>query len=393
MSLEHYLDVVRAIPRGETRTFLDVARLAGRPGGARTASRAVHACPVDSPVPWHRVVASNGALAKDPSRAALQLARLREEGARPLEGEPVRAWCERARVPFVGRLPERIFAPAGDPRADRWPAARVEPLAGALGARSRGFVPLPSGSAGSSRSARAGERRADRGSPARDGPLPAPPAERRAGPNAPLAARLAAIDLAAARRDLAASGFLRVPRLLAPAECDAIRAAAHEPDRFERTIEMRPKGYGIGTYQYWREPLPDPLDELRERLYALLVPLAREFGSDELPATLGAFHARCRAAGQRRASSILIDYGSGGVNWPHRDIYGKVWFPLQGLVVLSRRGVEFDGGDFVLYEDERRAVAADEGDLVLFRSQLRHGMDPITRGERHAVGLVFHLAQ
>ena len=162
---------------------------------------------------------------------------------------------------------------------------------------------------------------------------------------------------------------------------------------------MLPKGYGVGTYHYYSEPLPEPAGELRERLY-------RELALSGYPNNLAAFWKRCRDRGQKRASSILICYGKGGVNYPHRDVYGQVWFPFQALVMLSRRGRDFTGGEFFV-EDEasghRQIARVSEGDVVLFATRervqngspvaVRHGMLPVTRGKRYAFGVVFHLAE
>ncbi len=70
MTSNRYLEAVRRIPKGETRTFLEVAAMAGRPGAARAAGRALAECPVASSVPWHRVVASDGTLPGRPGGAA-----------------------------------------------------------------------------------------------------------------------------------------------------------------------------------------------------------------------------------------------------------------------------------------------------------------------------------
>jgi methylated-DNA-[protein]-cysteine S-methyltransferase len=51
---------VRAIPRGETRTYGEVARAAGRPGAARAVGQAMARNPIPLLVPCHRVVASGG---------------------------------------------------------------------------------------------------------------------------------------------------------------------------------------------------------------------------------------------------------------------------------------------------------------------------------------------
>jgi O-6-methylguanine DNA methyltransferase len=56
------LEAVRAIPRGETRSYGDIARAIGRPGAARAVGGAVGRNPVAMLVPCHRVVAGDGTL-------------------------------------------------------------------------------------------------------------------------------------------------------------------------------------------------------------------------------------------------------------------------------------------------------------------------------------------
>lgn len=53
-------DAARRIPRGETRTYAQLARMAGRPGAARAAGAAMRANPMPIVVPCHRVVARTG---------------------------------------------------------------------------------------------------------------------------------------------------------------------------------------------------------------------------------------------------------------------------------------------------------------------------------------------
>jgi O-6-methylguanine DNA methyltransferase len=52
--------LVQAIPRGETRTYGQVAERAGHPGAARAVGRAMAANPFAILVPCHRVVAKTG---------------------------------------------------------------------------------------------------------------------------------------------------------------------------------------------------------------------------------------------------------------------------------------------------------------------------------------------
>jgi methylated-DNA-[protein]-cysteine S-methyltransferase len=55
-------DALRAIPRGEVRSYGDVARTIGEPGAARAVGGACGANPWPIIVPCHRVVASDGTL-------------------------------------------------------------------------------------------------------------------------------------------------------------------------------------------------------------------------------------------------------------------------------------------------------------------------------------------
>ena len=56
------LDAVRAIPRGETRSYGEIARAIGRPGAARAVGGAVGRNPISLLIPCHRVIASDGSL-------------------------------------------------------------------------------------------------------------------------------------------------------------------------------------------------------------------------------------------------------------------------------------------------------------------------------------------
>ena len=48
---------------------------------------------------------------------------------------------------------------------------------------------------------------------------------------------------------------------------------------------------------------------------------------------------------------------AGDFNRLHQDLYGEVVFPFQMTCFLSQRGKDFDGGEFVLAEQQpRRAI-------------------------------------
>lgn len=216
----------------------------------------------------------------------------------------------------------------------------------------------------------------------------------------PLAERLGQVEWAKVHRALAHDGGYHLRKLLTPTECTSLLNASTTIERFERSIDMLGRGYGVGSYHYYKEPLPSPAGKLRELLYRNLAPPG-------YPETLELFWEQCRRAGQTRASSILIGYGKGGINHPHRDVYGPVYFPFQALVALSKRGRDFAGGDFYLADEDgsgpTRVFKVTEGDLVLFATRdrrpdgrkipIRHGMTTVTRGRRYGLGLVFHLAE
>ncbi|MEO8207523.1 MAG: methylated-DNA--[protein]-cysteine S-methyltransferase [Chloroflexota bacterium] len=56
------LGAVRAIPRGGTRSYGDIARAIGRPGAARAVGGAVGRNPIALIIPCHRVIAADGTL-------------------------------------------------------------------------------------------------------------------------------------------------------------------------------------------------------------------------------------------------------------------------------------------------------------------------------------------
>jgi len=77
--------VVARIPHGRVATYGQVAALAGFPRHARLAGYALHALPLGSRIPWHRVVNAKGETSprRDGSgHEHLQRAMLRREGIR-----------------------------------------------------------------------------------------------------------------------------------------------------------------------------------------------------------------------------------------------------------------------------------------------------------------------
>jgi uncharacterized protein len=235
---------------------------------------------------------------------------------------------------------------------------------------------------------------------------------------APLAARVTGQPWDDLRAQLDERGFAVTDPLLTVAECDDL-AAEFDGGRFRSTIDMARHRFGDGRYRYFDHPLPAPIAELREAFYGHLAPIANDWAAllrgDEptFPRAHEELLERCAAAGQTRPTPLILRYGPGDWNALHRDLYGDVYFPFQALTVLSEAGVDFDGGEFVLLEQRPRAqsrahvIQPPRGAFVLFptdhrpnagcagyhRVGLRHGVSTITRGERTALGIIFHDAR
>ena len=232
---------------------------------------------------------------------------------------------------------------------------------------------------------------------------------------ADLARRVAGLDRATLERGLDAWGHALVPALLGPRECAALAALYRDERRFRSRVVMERHGYGRGEYRYFAAPLPAPVEALRGAFYPLLVPIANRWQAAlgrpaGFPARHADFLARCHAAGQTRPTPLLLQYGVGDYNCLHQDLYGEHVFPLQVTLLLSRPGVDFEGGEFALTEQRPRrqsrveVVPLRQGDAVVFavrerpvagargttRVQLRHGVSRLRAGHRHTLGLIFH---
>jgi AraC family transcriptional regulator of adaptative response/methylated-DNA-[protein]-cysteine methyltransferase len=76
-------EALRAIPRGATRSYAEVARSIGAPRGARAVAQACARNPVAIAIPCHRVVGSGGKLGGYAFGLARKRALLAREGAPP----------------------------------------------------------------------------------------------------------------------------------------------------------------------------------------------------------------------------------------------------------------------------------------------------------------------
>ena len=73
---------VKKIPRGKVATYGQIARLAGKPGGARGVGWILNSSSEKNDLPWQRVINSQGAISFPPKSAEFQLQKklLQKEG-------------------------------------------------------------------------------------------------------------------------------------------------------------------------------------------------------------------------------------------------------------------------------------------------------------------------
>ncbi|HEY7518951.1 MAG TPA: 2OG-Fe(II) oxygenase [Methylomirabilota bacterium] len=230
--------------------------------------------------------------------------------------------------------------------------------------------------------------------------------------------RLAALDWSALERSLWEHGYAKTPPVLAPEECAELIGLYRDETRFRSRVDMARLRFGVGEYKYFAAPLPPLVEALRVHAYPPLAAIANQWevalGTAVLhPPELRGLLARCRKKGQTKPTPLMLHYETGGYNCLHQDLYGEVVFPLQLTCFLSRRGIDYDGGDFLLVEQRPRAqskgesIATEQGEILLFttryrpvqttrgyyRAAMRHGVSRLTRGERYTLGVIFHDAK
>lgn len=216
-------------------------------------------------------------------------------------------------------------------------------------------------------------------------------------------------------------GFAHVPQLLNAENCESLRAMFDDDLLFAKTVTMDKERFGRGVYRYFAAPIPPLVDALRQLVYLHLAAIANRWQrllncEENYPASWPQFGERCAQAGQTTPSPLLLRYEAGGFNALHQDLRGEVFFPVQMVIVLSRRVVSatgdnaFTGGEFLFCDQperkssDRREVPAGLGDAVFFctRSRLvrvggvyglkpvKHGLNRIESGMRYAIGIPFH---
>ncbi|PYT99216.1 MAG: proline hydroxylase [Acidobacteria bacterium] len=231
--------------------------------------------------------------------------------------------------------------------------------------------------------------------------------------------RIDALDWNAAADWLSQRGYAVTAPVLRPEECASLAAMYGDPSRFRSHIVMERYRFGVGDYKYFDNPLPEIVVSLRTSVYPHLAKVANQwaetFGEKvpRFPVEHAAFLKICHKAGQTKPTPLLLHYEAGGYNCLHQDIYGEIAFPLQMVFLLGQQGRDWEGGEFLLVEQQPRAqskgevVGADQGQAIIFttryrpvrgargfyRVNMKHGVSRVHRGTRCTLGIIFHEAK
>jgi len=223
------------------------------------------------------------------------------------------------------------------------------------------------------------------------------------------------LDWSAAANSLHEHGYALLPGVLDTQECRQLISSYNNPALYRKTITMERYRFGKGEYKYFSYPLPSLIQSIREAVYAKLVPVANAWmkalnDPRTFPANLATLQQQCREHGQDKPTVLILQYGEGGHNTLHQDLYGEIFFPMQLVLFLDEPGRDYTGGEFVLVQQTPRAqskamvLTPRQGDMLIFttnfrpvkgtrgyyRVNMKHGVSPVREGSRHTLGIIFH---
>jgi hypothetical protein len=233
--------------------------------------------------------------------------------------------------------------------------------------------------------------------------------------------RVDALDWAAAEESLCARGYAVTAALLTAQECAELVALYNHEKEFRSHIVMERYRFGIGDYKYFENPLPPVVASLRIAAYPHLATIANRWAQAlgergarvRYPLEHAEFLKLCHQAGQNKPTPLMLHYEAGGYNCLHQDLYGEVSFPLQMVFLLGQEGRDWQGGEFILVEQQPRAqskaevVRGNQGQAIIFttrcrpvkgargyyRVNLKHAVSRVHRGTRYTLGIIFHDAK
>jgi uncharacterized protein len=227
--------------------------------------------------------------------------------------------------------------------------------------------------------------------------------------------RLAQLDWNTMCASLWEFGYALTPAVLTPEECAWLISLYSATSAFRSHIIMARYRFGRGDYKYFQYPFPALVHQLRQHSYPYLAPIANQWNAalgiqDSFPDRHSDLLEICQKKGQTRPTPLLLHYEAGDFNCLHQDLYGEVAFPLQMTCFLNQPGSDYEGGEFVLVEQQPRAqskaevITPKQGQALIFatrsrpvkgsrgyyRVNVRHGVSKVRRGTRFTLGVIYH---
>lgn len=227
--------------------------------------------------------------------------------------------------------------------------------------------------------------------------------------------KLATVSWERSAAELNDKGFTLVEKILSDTHCNELIEAYNQPQLYRKTITMERYRFGLGEYKYFKYPLPDLIQTIRETVYPNLALVANEWMrvlnmDKKFPSSFTELQSLCHINKQQFPTVLILKYGKGGHNTLHQDLYGDIFFPMQVVLFLNEPEEDYEGGEFVLTQQTPRAqskaivLKPRKGDMLIFttnfrpmkgskgyyRVNMKHGVSEVKDGQRHTLGIIFH---
>lgn len=227
--------------------------------------------------------------------------------------------------------------------------------------------------------------------------------------------RIASLDWESMNKELMENGFVITKPFLSTLETEELRNLYDDNELYRSTIDMKRYNFGKGSYRYFKYPLPETIQIIREEIYNKIVATANTWSERSkykatFPDKYSEFTKQMQALGQTRSTPLILKYTEGDFNCLHQDIANDLFFPYQTVFGLSESGKDYIGGQLILTQQRPRMqtvphiITIPKGAAVIFssnfhpqqgsrgfyRTVFRHGVGKIESGERYTLGVVFH---
>ncbi len=209
-------------------------------------------------------------------------------------------------------------------------------------------------------------------------------------------------------------GYAVLPGLLTPASAQTL-ADQIDVNATLRRVPIASCDLGRGDLHVFEGSLSEPLRTAREAFYEHLTSIANRWNETldvgyRYPASLDGFLQHNRDAGQMRPLTHLSRLSESDYLALHQRSEGEHVFPMQVVALLSARGEDFTGGEFVMTEQRPRmqsrpmvlplrlgdaaiittAQRPFKGSKGYYRVNLKHAISRVRSGKRIGLELSFH---